>query len=483
MSDTRLRYAITPDTVITGSLQTLTFTAENPADGTRITFAAGARGDEILLTIPAPPAESGASALTDKVDCVAQSATDGFIAGLQPGGNAITIRPTDAVILPPGGRIEVTLSNIQINAVAGAPVLTVDEYIGNDSGKATLTMTKRVAGLTITAWLDRQLAGQDQPVTLYWQSTGGTVVEVTGLDGGTGARRFPVSGKVPPYPGQISFLPRQPGSQTLTLTVRTGDGMKSATTGVTLDVRSPFIGSLSADPPGDSAIAADQSVSLDWSVLYARAAILTPPSAAGPRQVPAQPLRALVVQPGLDAIDGAASPSDIPQTVDYILTATGFAPQAEARLSFTLKPVRFLYFKYLLRRPDGSLANPSYALDPADWSAFQMVLSTVNSFTLFQPGGTSGTWYLGAGDTTHPQILYFDTADAPKDGKVTLVWQSANLNTLVLDPGGQKITGTDIAKGQLQVEVPKGGECVLTGTSASGEVVTSVLNVSPDGDA
>ncbi|OAN79408.1 hypothetical protein A8B78_11785 [Jannaschia sp. EhC01] len=479
-SATKLEYSLTPETVIAGSQQPMTFIATNPADVDRIDFKPGPQGDEIVLTIPAPPTATGAKALTDHVGFVAQSKTDGFLAGGQPGDDTnILIRPVGPTSLPPGGRIEVSLTPVEVNATPGQVSLGVQEYIGGGDASTSLGVTKQKAGLSITAWLSQQVAGKDETVTVFWQSAGGTVVEIAGIDEGDSTLSFPVEGKQPPYPGQYSFAPNTPGNRTLTLTVRTGSGLKEASTEVSLTVRAPYLSRFSAVPASGTKVRVDAELTLDWSVLYARAVSLTPPSGAGPQLVPAQPLRPMKRTPGADALSGASSVSNIPAKVDYVLTATGFAPQAQARIELTLEPVTFYYFKYLARDTNGQLSRPSFAMDPMSWSAYVEVLSDVNSFTLYQPGGTSETYFLGASDTTHPQILYFDTTAAPSGGKVTVEWQTANLTKLVLDPGGKEIAAADIAKGSAEVAVPADNLVRLTGTAANGDIVPSLLPIPP----
>lgn len=477
---TILEYAVMPSQIVAGSQQSLTLTATNPANGSRIEFTPGPQGDEIVLIIPAPPGQTGAAALTDKVDFSAQSESDGFIAGAQPGeSNSFVIRPLGQTVLQPGQAITVRLGPVTVNSDPGQASLTVEEYIGTNSATATVDLTKSKQPLQITAWLSQQVAGKGEAVTLFWQSAGGTVVDIVGLDGGDGTRSFPVQGKTPPYSGQLSFMPAAVGSMVLTLTVRTGDGLKTASVAVALTVRAPGLARFTSVPASGTTLAVDKPVTLDWNVLYARAVSLTTPSGAGPQQVPAQPLRQMQRVPGDDALRGAVAVTDIPATVDYVLTATGYAPQAQARLSFTLEPVSFLFFKYLDRDAGGKLSGLSFGLNPVSWTACQMVLGDLNTFTLYQPGGSAETYYLGASDSTHPQIPYFAATAAPADGKVTVTWQTANLTSLVLDPGGTEIPAADIAQGSYEVALPADNLVTLTGTAANGETVPSVLFVDP----
>jgi hypothetical protein len=473
---TLLDYTISPDKVPASATQSFTLTATNPPTGRSIVFAPGANGDEILLTIPAPPAETGATALVDLVSFDAQSRTSGFIAGRDTvGGNVFAIRALGQMTFAPGARIEVQLTAVPVNAIAGTATLGIEEAIGNGDAKTTVTVEKQAAGISVVAWLSRAAGGDGEAVTLFWQSTGGTHVDVAGLDEGDGTRRFPVAGKTPPYQGQTSFIPRKPGPMPLTLTVRTNDGLKSATTTVTLDVRTPFVGYLSPDPADGTLLEADRSVTLDWSVLYARTVTLTVPSGAGPVLVPGAPLSPVRLSPGYDIQLGAPAPDAIAGAADYVLTATGFGAQVQRTVSFPVAPVQLLYFKFMQKDAAGLLSGVGQALSQPDWGSYAMTLAAVNTFSLFQPGGGGETWYLGDGDTTHPQIQYFNAIAPPANGQATVEWVTANLTALVLDPGAQAIPAAQIRAGQMTVPVPASGRLTLTGTSASGESVPSVL--------
>lgn len=476
---TRLSYAIAPAKVLAGATQAFTLTATNPETADPVTFTPGAQGDEILITVPAPPQVSGSGALTDTVNPDVVSQTDGFIFGPQPGGsNSFVVKPLLKTALAPGGRISLRFNAVLVDSTPGTASLAVQEFIGASDRKTTLAVEKEKPGISITAWFDRPIVGMGETALLRWQSQGGTVVTVTGLDSGTGEESFPAKGKTPPYPGQLSFIPGTAGSMPLTLTVRTSDGSKSATAAATLTVRAPYLARLAADPASGSALSADAAARLDWAILYARAATLTPPSAAGPALVPAVPLRPLTVTPGADALAGAPSLSQIPGEVDYLLVGTGFMPQVSGRVRYSINPVALAYLKYHQKDAGtGKLSAPGFALDPVEWQGYQEVITDVISFTLYQPGGGSETYVLGSKDTSHPQIQYFAPKAAAVGGKVTLEWVTANLASLTLEPGGHKIAAADIKSGSLEVDVPPDRSFTLTGAASSGATVPSALTL------
>ncbi|MEM7641165.1 MAG: hypothetical protein AAF366_01395 [Pseudomonadota bacterium] len=471
-----LRYAIAPGKVLAGATQTLTLTATVPDNGAPVALQPGAKGDEIKLTIPAPPQVTGAGALTDAVTFVAQSKTDGFIAGPDPGSaNAILVKPTVPVTLSPGQRIEVALDAVAISATPGTAKIGIQEFIGTGGATADIDVTKDTPPISVTAWFEQPIVGKSETAILRWISNGGTVVTITGLETGTGQQSFPVSGKTPPFPGMLAITPTAPGPMPLTLTVRTSDGSQSNSTTVVLDVRRPYLARLAATPAPDTQVAADAEVSLDWTILYARSATLTPPSGVGPLLVPRDTLRPMKVVPGADALAGAPALDAIPASATYELIGSGFGPDIRASISYGIAPVALAYFKYQSKDPKGTLSQPGFAVLPNDWQGKREILGDVMTFTLYQPGGGSQTYYLGAADTTHPQIQYFAPAAPASGGQVTVEWVTANLDTLTLDPGGHTIAAADIASGSMAVPVPADGIVTLTGTSKTHGSVPSVL--------
>ncbi|MEM8849465.1 MAG: hypothetical protein AAGE03_05450 [Pseudomonadota bacterium] len=474
----RLHYAVAPAQVLAGATQTLTLTATAPADGDPVTFQPGPKGDQITLTIPAPPQVTGAGALTDAVTFSAQSKTDGFLAAPEPGnGNAFIIKPTIPVTLSPGQRIEVALDQVPISTTPGKADLGIQEFIGPDDDTTTVSVTKDKPPISITAWFEQPIVGKSETAILRWLSNGGTIVTVTGLNTGNGQQSFPVSGKTPPFPGMLAITPDAPGPMPLTLTVRTSDGSKRQTTTVVLDVRAPYLAKSAATPAAGAKIPADAVVSLDWTILYARSATLTPPSGVGPILVPRDTLRPMKVVPGADALSGAPSFDAIPASASYDLIGSGFGPGVRTTISYEIEPVSLAYFKYQHKDSNGKLSQPGFAVLPNAWQGKREFLTDVMTFILYQPGGGSQTFYLGDADKTHPQIQYFAPTAPASGGQVTVEWVTANLDTLTLDPGGHAIAAADIASGSMAVPVPATGTVTLTGSSKSGGSVPSVLTL------
>ena len=190
----------------------------------------------------------------------------------------------------------------------------------------------------------------------------------------------------------------------------------------------------------------------------------------------ANPLKSTPVTPGTDALNGAADWQHIPGTVTYSLQATGYNATPSASCNVNIAPVTALYFKYVAMDKNGNLSGIAFATDPA-WPAVQFsAAGDGGTFTVFQPGGTATTLYLGSSDKDHPQIQYFNVAPGT-GGSYTLSWVTANVTGLVLQPSGYPVPGGDVAKGSTVVTPSKTTNYILSATAASGEVVTSTLTV------
>ena len=101
---------------------------------------------------------------------------------------------------------------------------------------------------------------------------------------------------------------------------------------------------------------------------------------------------------------------------------------------------------------------------------------------MYQPGGGKTVLYLGPGDTTHPQIQYFNAAPATTGGGFVLTWVTANLTALVLAPDGYTVPSEQIAKSTYTVHPSVTTVYVLTGTAKNGQTVSSTLVVLVGGD-
>lgn len=457
MPNAKLIYRVTPPAAFEDTKVDLTVTATNTGDAD-IKLV---KNDEIQIAFPA-------TMVVNQNFTVSTPPKSGYSASKSTAGDYFSVKAPFGLVLKPGDALTITFSQAPIVSTPASGInIAVSEYIGTTTpALVNLPFEVKSAGLGIIAWLDKLIVGQLQPSTLYWQSSGGTQVVISGYPTGTGQKTVGIKGNTQVYvPVQVS----NPQQWKYTLQVFTGDGGSHEETSVTLQVNPPIINSFSRTPD-EKCIRVDAKVELSWLVQFASSVVLTTPTIPNWRQpINANPFS---TTPGADQRKAyALNFRQMPQTVDYILTANGFLKAATQTITFTLEPVALLYFKFTTK--GGNVAV--FKTDPDRWNtAFQTQNNeTPATFTIFQPGGTADVYYLGGKDTTHPQIQFFDfTKNA---GKFTLEWVTANLKTLVLNPKNVAITGAQIANGTLVVDDP--GVYTLTGTTAEGLTVNSVLEV------
>lgn len=492
-SGTLLSYSIQPGQVFVATSTTLTLTIRNPDAGPPVDFKGGPGGDEIDITIPHG---AGADALASTLNFTGQSQTSGFTCARLAGSDAFAVRPVGSGVtrLLPGKTIVVEFTGVTINAVpstAGQSAqVAIEEFIGDTDASTTVGVSKLPQQLAVVAWLVDYTVGLGQQTKLMWQSFGGTMVTVHGYDDDVidkscpdpkpGKRCFPVTGS-PPYSGYTEVgVPKDQPARTYTVVVSTGDG-KHEQQEVTLTQHKPVITALGAgssySPPAGPVGAMDP-VGLRWATLYAARAFLQTPAQGTPTRVELNPVEDTTVVPGRDVTDGWQPGDVVPATADYVLTATGYGPQAVETVSYTLEPVSIAYFKYQQMK-DGTLSGFTWMTDPPDWPAVEIQVSTAPyTFTVRQPGGGSVTAYLGP-NTTQPQVQYFGAA-AGEGGQYVLTWVTANVASLVLGPVGYDVPAGDVAKGSYTVEPDGPTTYVLTATpTGGGQPVTSTLVVDP----
>ncbi len=471
-SDTLLTYTFQPPQVFVATTINLKLVIENPAGGNPVIFTGGPQGDEIDITFPVG---SGDTDLVNALTFTATSLTSGFTCALASGGSYFAVKSPIGATLQPGGHIEINFVNVVINGATDSPPpiaeVLIQEYIGSDSGSTSVGITKLPATLGIVAWLDPLIIGLSQQSTLYWQSMGGIGVEISGFPGGTGSQKFPVSGQ-PPYSGncKVSIGSNSVPQRTYTAKVYTGDNKHTETT-VTLTQQPPLILSYTADK--GPAISVADTVTLSWSSLYGSSTGITTPVA-----VINNPISPVQVTPGNDLVNAyQGNFQNMPATVNYPLTVNGYLRPATAPQPFTLSPVGISYFKFGNMDNQGVLSGVMYRTNPANWGAAELQLSNnLNTLTIYQPGGATTVFYLGSGDTTHPQVQYFN-AESKGSNQYQLSWVTANLTNLVLNPGNITITGTNIPKGSQLVTLTSSQVYTLTGTAANGQSIVSLLQV------
>jgi len=457
MSNAKLKYRVTPPAAFVSTKVDITVTATNTGDAD-IKLV---KNDEIQIAFP--------STMVDNQNFTVRTPPkSGYSASKSTAGDYFSVKAPFGLVLKPGDTMTITFSQAPIVSTPATSInIVVSEFIGTvTQALVNLPFEVKSAGLGIIAWLDKMIVGELQPATLYWQSSGGTKVVISGYPTGTGQKTCCVKGNTKVY---VPVQPSDPQQWKYTLQVFTVDGGSHEETSVTLQVNPPIINSY-VSAPIEKTIRVDASVELSWLVQFASSVILTTPTRPNWRQpIHANPYKTV---PGEDIRKAyQLNFAQMPETVDYILTANGFLKAAAQTITFTLEPVTLLYFKF--SKEDRNVFI--FKTDPAIWNTALNIPNNDNqgTFTIFQPGGKADVYYLGGNDTTHPQIPFFYfTKNA---GKFTLEWVTANLKTLVLKPKNVVITGDQIANGKLDVDTA--GVYTLTGTTAGGLTVDSVLVV------
>ncbi len=480
MPATLLSYQFQPSQVFIATTTNLQLVITNPVGGQAINFAGGPQGDEIDIYFPVG---SGNTDLVNSITFGSSSQTPGFTCSQVQGDVYFAIRAPQSTTLQPGQTIVITFTNVIINGQTGNPpsaaTININEYIGSNSGTGSLSITKLTQALNVIAWLDPLVVGKKKYSTLYWQSMGGTKVVVAGFGDGTGTKEFPVQGD-PPYPGNCPVnVPSDTESQrTYTIRVYTSDNQHEETQ-VTLTQMPPLITSFTSNIP-QGAISVVQPVVLSWTSLYATTTYMQLANS----NMLTNPISPLTVNPGQEiaSLYQPGSGSQLPGSATYILTLMGFQKQATQQMTWQLQPVGLAYFKYGTMDNAGHLSGIMFKTDPEEWAPVSADLSNpnLNVFTIHQPGLPDSVYYLGSGDTTHPQIQYFN-AEKKSSEQYELKWVTANLTSLVLNPGNTTIPSGQIVNGTMTLnDIADPTLYTLTGTAASGQTIVSQLMV---GDA
>jgi hypothetical protein len=213
---------------------------------------------------------------------------------------------------------------------------------------------------------------------------------------------------------------------------------------------------------------------LDWFFLWGTSSSLNSNSGLELNN----PKAGLTVSPGKEVMQYYKNNyANMPAKVYYELGVNGFKKAATKRVEIQLMPVNLVYFKYALKDSKGVLSGLVFKFDPEGWIAYKVDIidPTLTTLTLYQPGGKTEIYYLGSGDTTHPQIQYFNYT-SKGDGVYELSWVTANLVKLELIPGGD-IPADQINSGTKNVNLTTTTSFTLKGTAKDGSVITSILNV------
>ncbi len=477
MPATLLSYQFQPSQVFIATTTNLQLIITNPVGGQAVNFTGGPQGDEIDIYFPVG---SGNTDLVNSITFGSSSQTAGFTCSQVQGDVYFAIRAPQNTTLQPGQTIVITFTNVVINGQTGNPpsaaTINISEFIGSSDGTGTTSITKLTQALNVIAWLDPLVVGKRQYATLYWQSMGGTKVVVAGFGNGTGSKDFPVQGD-PPYPGncQVNVPSDTDPQRTYTIRVYTSDNQHTETQ-VTLTQMPPLITSFNSDIP-QGTISVAQPVQLSWTDLYATTTYLQ--LANGDTLT--NPISPLTVNPGQEiaSLYQPGSGTQLPGSAQYILTLMGFQKQASQQMTWQLQPVGLAYFKFGTMDNGGNLSGVMFRTDPEEWAPVSADLSNpnLNIFTIHQPGQPNSVYYLGSGDTTHPQIQYFN-AEKKTAGQYELKWVTANLTSLVLNPGNTIIPAGQIVRGTMTIDnITAPVLYTFTGTAASGETIVSQLLV------
>lgn len=477
-------YSIYPNQVFISTTTTLTLFISNPLDGDDVSIAKGRpeeklfdnseQSDEIDVYIPGTPGgEQGTPAgyLTEalnNVNCTSLSDGWGCTSISGSSGYYFKIYALGDTKLQPGDSIRIEFQTVQVNDTPGAPLIRIDEFIGDNYGSQLLTVQKLRQEVKIIAWADPSKVALNQISTINWSAWGGAYVTIAPdpLNPNPGQeRRFPCQGSgVATGQIQVQVTPSQ-SQETFTLTVWTND-QQSAKDLVVVNVSKPLILSFSGAPT--EPINLNESVTLQWNVKYANQVYLV--SGGGrPSRVPLQKEQQVYPK---DFLIGNQS------SVIYTLQATGrdYTTQKPLTKSQTVnfKPVQILYFKYT------DLTTKAFIYDTAN--ALTVNISTPDSqypdllqLVAAGPGGPK-VQYLGSGP--YLQIQYFNASPLPiQPGQSSILsWVTLNADSVKLDPGNISVPSNAQGGGSCSVNPTQTTTYVLTARKGQ-ETVTSQLMV------
>lgn len=494
----KLDYSVLPPAVFVGQEVDLTLVITNPMGQPEVEFQGGnlQRAEQIVISFTT----TGSNAITQNLDfgyeisqqpqppddaksfALIFSTSQEYI--LKANSNSAS----DYAILQSGQSLTLTFKGVKIDSSPGVGTLSIRQLFNSGEEQGTLEIEKKQLENSLVAWLDPPMIALEGISTLNWTVVGGTKLEVSGFPTASGKKEFTIDGTPPVSGSTLVYIQNGSSSQTYTLElIRPGAGVV-ARTQLTLTYHSPYISEFVPVEPLPPQLPADRPVTLRYSTLFTTTAELVSPIQANPLPNPEN--GSYTVRPGEDAFRIGGKTANIPASLAYTLTANGFLGPSRQTQTIPLKQIVVLYFKYMVRGDGGQLEKFSYALDPPTWPGLQITTGVPDLaiFELWGPGGQMVTLYLGSADKAHPQIQYFH-ADPKGGGAWNLEWVTANLSSLVLNPGNHLISpGAQTAHGKMTFDPLGAQEISLTGTSSSGEKVTSILRLpslkdeSPGGD-
>ncbi len=464
-----LQYSFQPNEVFISTSTDLKIVITNPVTGNLINFKGGTNGDTIEITFPMGNTDTD---LVEHLNFGTKSPA-GITCRKSSFGDEFIIRFTNnSTKLQPGQQLEITFLAVPINSKykpAAPAVIKIKENLEN-GGTASVSINKHPNNtLDIIAWVSPSTIALNGSARLYWQSMGGTKVVVSPFN--SGDRTFDVEGP-PPSPGNTRInIPSSTESQrTYTLRVSTSD-QQFTEVRVTLTQNPPLITVFTSNKSGK--ITVEDSLELDLFFRWGTSSAIT--SNSGLRLN--NPLTGITVNPGEEVANSYSNNyENMPSSIYYQLEVNGFKNMAIKQVNIELKPVKMLYFKYT-KKVGNVLSGIARSFDCPGWKAQKLEIlgSSLAILTLYQPGGKTERYYLGDGDTTNPQVQYFNFT-SKGNGVYELSWVTANLVKLELNPG-EDIPGDKIKSGTKEVTLNSSTIYILKGTAQNGAVITSQLNV------
>ncbi|MCH7410671.1 hypothetical protein MM239_14785 [Belliella sp. DSM 111904] len=459
---TLLDYSFLPDTVFVNANDNLKLVIQNPTSGKPIPFKAGRGGDTITITFPIGDTQGD---LVTNLKFGTSNVSSPFTVNIV--GDNFVLTATKDTTLDPGDNVQITFNDIPVNNSTGKANININEFIGVNSGKTAVPVTKKSQELGVIVWLDPLIVGLGQKSNLQFKSAASTSVVISGYPDGKGEKTF----ETPPYSGSDAV-----GIGSDTIPQRTyvasawAGGNQSPPESITLTQVPPLITVFS--PTESQSVGAGQEVTISWKAMYDSGNEMKWLQSSK-KNVKA-PFK---TKPGTDLTQiynmGNHNAQFMPDTVTYSIIVNGYKQPARQDFVFKVKPVQLLYIKY--KNPD--LTGVMFSLDPSDWKAFVSSFGTNELIlTIYQPGSIIDIYYLSKNDTTNPMIQYFDVVDG------NLTWITANLKSLTLDPGGISIEDSQINKGTCSIPDNVASVC-LTGLGNNGKYVRSVLEIKKSNSA
>ena len=453
-----LNYIFLPDAVFVNSDEPLKLVIQNPTLGKPITVKSGRGGDTITVYFPFGDNQDD---LVTNLDFGVGDIPAPFTVN-KVGGNFV-LTATEDIVLDPGDTIPITFNEVPINSSTGTAKVIINEFIGVNSGKTSVSVTKKAEALGVIVWLDPLIIGLNQKSNLHFKSAASTKVVISGYPDGKGEKTF----DTPPYSNSSAVgIGSDTDSQRTYVATAWADGNQSTPESITLTQVPPMI--TVYNPTGDQSVKADEEITLTWKEMFGSS---TEMKWLQSRKI--NVFSPFTSKPGTELTNtyntGNHNAQFMPESVTYSLIIHGFKKPAQHDFVFKVKPVQLLYLKY----KTADLTEIAFAIDPMDWKAVDASYGNNSlALTIYQPGFKQDVFYLSTVDTTHPMIQYFEVVDG------NLTWITANLKSLTLDPGGIVIEDGQITKGSHPI--PKDATSVtLKGLGKDGKTIRSVLEILP----